>query len=120
MRVFIPEQIKPHIYRLQNGDNKEWWMPQLHQWKDKNYASQKMNLSLRRWQKKEGIDLDFTLYAARHSWAQYARDLGYDLASVNECLAHKDNLEMGRIYASLTWEQKNEINQKVIDSFVWF
>lgn len=119
MRIFIPEQIKPHIQRLRSGDNKEWWLSELHRWKDKNYVSQKINLFLRRWQKAEKIGLDFTLYAARHSWAQYARDLGYDLASVNECLAHKDNLEMGRIYASLTWEQKNEINQKVIDSFVW-
>ena len=120
MRVFIPDQIIPHLRRLQKGDNVKWWLPQLHEWGDKDYSSQMMVYHLRRWQKAEGVDLDFTLYAARHSWAQYARDMGYDLASVNECLCHKDNLEMGRIYASLTWEQKNEINQKVIDSFVWF
>lgn len=119
MRVFIPNQIKPHIQRLQNGDRTKWWLPQLHEFGDKNYSSQMMVYHLRRWQKSEGIDVDFTLYAARHSWAQYARDLGYDLASVNECLCHKDNLEMGRIYASLTWEQKNEINNKVIESFIW-
>lgn len=119
MRVFIPEQIKPHLQRLQSGENSEWWLPILHEYGDKNYSSQMMVYHLRRWQTSEGIDLDFTLYAARHSWAQYARDLGHDLASVNECLAHKDNLEMGRIYASLTWEQKNEINKKVINSFNW-
>ena len=119
-RVFIPDQIKPHLKRLQKGDKGKWWLPYLREWGDKDYSSQKMVYFLRMWQREEGIDLNFSMYAARHSWAQYARDLGHDLASVNECLTHKDNLEMGRIYASLTWEQKNEINKKVIESFVWF
>ena len=119
MKIFIPEQIQPHLARLQEGDKSKWWLPRLHQWTDKRYCSLRMVTFLRRWQNAEGIDLDFTLYAARHSWAQYARDLGFDLASVNECLCHKDSLEMGRIYASLTWEQKNEINRKVIESFKW-
>jgi site-specific recombinase XerD len=120
MRVKIPPQILPHINRLKNGKDKSLWLPALHEFgKTKHYCNQRLNICLRRWQSDINSE-DFTMYAARHSWAQYARDLGYDLASVNECLCHKDNLEMGRIYASLTWEQKNEINQKVIDSFVWF
>jgi hypothetical protein len=122
MRVSIPPQIEPYLRRLQEGGDGEWWLPELHRLGAKKHTcNEKLNDYLRRWQKSEGLqDLDFTFYAARHSWGQYARDLGHDLASVNECLCHKDNLEMGRIYASLTWEQKNEINQKVIDSFVWF
>lgn len=119
MRVVIPPEIEPHIKRLQNGDCKEYWLPQLHKiGKDKDICSHGLNLYLRRWQNTAKVK-DFTFYAARHSWATIARSLGIDLASVNECLCHKDNLDIGRIYASLTWEQKNEINRKVIDAFIW-
>ena len=118
-RVFIPKEIFPHIKRLQEGDVSQWWLPKLHLLGGKDYGSGRIVAYLRKWQEGEGIDLNFSLYAARHSWGQYARDLGYDLASVNECLLHKDRLEMGRIYASLTWEQKNDINRKVIESFIW-
>lgn len=120
MRVVIPPEITPYINRLKEGKDKSWWLSALHDYgKDKEICNHKLLTHLRRWENDMKME-DFTFYAARHSWAQYARDLGYDLASVNECLCHKDNLEMGRIYASLTWEQKNVINQKVIDSFVWF
>ena len=120
MRVVIPEQIQPYLQRLQEGEDKEWWLPKLHKVGSKKHTCNKsLNIYLRRWQEKEKIEDDFTFYAARHSWAQYARDLGHDLASVNECLCHKDSLEMGRIYASLSWEQKNDINKEVIESFVW-
>lgn len=119
MRVVIPPQIMPYLKRLQQGDATEWWLPELHRIGSKKHTcNEKINDYLRRWQRKAGVE-DFTFYAARHSWATIARELGIDLASVNECLAHKDNLEMGRIYASLSWEQKNEINRKVIESFVW-
>ena len=119
MRVFIPEQIKPYLHRLQEGQDNEWWLPRLHKMGSKKHTcNMKINECLRKWQDREKIE-DFTLYAARHSWGQYARDMGHDLASVNECLCHKDNLEIGRIYASLSWEQKNDINKAVLESFVW-
>lgn len=121
MRVVIPAQIKPYLQRLQLVESSEWWLPELHRIGAKKHTcNEKLNDYLRRWQKSEGLEeLDFTFYAARHSWGQHARDLGNDLASVNECLCHKDSLEMGRIYASLSWEQKNDINKAVIESFVW-
>mgnify|MGYP002519731799 CR=1 FL=1 len=120
MRVKIPPQILPHINRLKNGKDKSLWLPALHEFgKTKHYCNRRLNICLRRWQQEVRLE-DFTMYAARHSWATIARSLGVDLASVNDCLCHKDSLEMGRRYAPLTWEQKNEINQKVIDSFVWF
>ena len=121
MRVMIPPQIEPFLQRLQKSDDKEWWLPMLHRiGSNKHTCNKCLNVYLRRWQKSEGLESeDFTFYAARHSWGQYARDLGNDLASVNECLCHKDNLEMGRIYASLSWEQKNDINKSVLGSFVW-
>jgi integrase len=119
MRVTIPSQIIPYINRLKEGKDKSWWLPAFHDLgRDKHYCNQRLNTYLRRWQKDVGLE-DFTMYAARHSWATIARALGVDLASVNDCLCHKDSLEMGRRYAPLTWEQKNEINQKVIDSFEW-
>jgi integrase len=119
MRVNVPAEIEPYIKRLQQAEGKEYWLPKLHKiGKNKDICGHGLNVYLRRWEKKEGLE-DFTFYAARHSWGTIARSLGVELASVNECLCHKDNLEMGRIYASLSWEQKNEINRKVIDAFVW-
>ena len=120
MRVVIPPQIEPYLRRLQQGGNGEWWLPELHRIGGRKHTcNEKLNDYLRRWQKAAQVE-DFTFYAARHSWATIARSLGVDLAAVNECLCHKDNLEMGRRYAPLTWEQKNEINKKVIESFEWF
>ena len=117
IRVEIPEQIHPHLERLKTGSG--WWLPELHRaGATKVACNAKLNYALRKWQKREGVE-DFTFYSARHSFATIARELGYDLASINECLCHKDNLEMGRIYASLTWEQKNAINRAVVDSFEW-
>ena len=120
MRVVIPPQIEPYLRRLQEGGNGEWWLPELHRIGEKKHTcNEKLNDYLRRWQKAAKVE-DFTFYAARHSFATIARSLGVDLASVNDCLCHKDSLEMGRRYAPLTWEQKNEINKKVIESVVWF
>ena len=119
MRVTIPPQVEPYLRRLQEGGNGQWWLPELHRLGEKKHTcNEKINDYLRRWQKTEDIE-DFTFYAARHSWATIARSLGIDLAAVNDCLCHKDGLEMGRRYAPLTWEQKNEINKKVIESFDW-
>ena len=119
MRVTIPPQVEPYLRRLQEGGNGQWWLQELHRLGEKKHTcNEKINDYLRRWQKTENIE-DFTFYAARHSWATIARSLGIDLAAVNDCLCHKDSLEMGRRYAPLTWEQKNEINKKVIESFVW-
>ena len=119
MRVKIPAEIEPYLRRLQEGGNGEWWLPELHRLGEKKHTcNEKINDYLRRWQSAAKVE-DFTFYAARHSWATIARSLGVDLAAVNDCLCHKDELEMGRRYAPLTWEKKNEINQKVINSFKW-
>ena len=119
MRVVIPSQIEPYLKRLQEGGEGEWWLPELHRIGAKKHTcNEKINDYLRRWQKSAEVE-DFTFYAARHSFATIARALGVDLAAVNDCLCHKDGLEMGRRYAPLTWEQKNEVNKKVIESFEW-
>lgn len=119
MRVIVPPQVEPYLRRLQEGGNGQWWLPELHRLGEKKHTcNEKINDYLRRWQKTEDIE-DFTFYAARHSWATIARSLGIDLAAVNDCLCHTDGLEMGRRYAPLTWEQKNDINKVVIESFDW-
>ena len=119
MRVMIPPQIEPFLKRLQERGNGEWWLPELHRIGEKKHTcNEKLNDYLRRWQKSAGVE-DFTFNAARHSWGTITRSLGVDLASVNDCMCHKDPLEIGRIYAPLSWEQKNEINMKTIESFVW-
>lgn len=119
MRVIVPPQVEPYLRRLQEGGNGQWWLPELHRLGVKKHTcNEKINDYLRRWQKTEDIE-DFTFYAARHSWATIARSLGIDLAAVNDCLCHTDGLEMGRRYAPLTWEQKNDINKVVIESFDW-
>lgn len=119
IQVHIPPEIEPYVKRLQDGDKSEWWLPCLRNiGTSKDTCSHRLAVYLRRWQNSEKLS-DFTFYAARHSWATIARSLGVDLASVNDCLCHKDALQMGRRYAPLTPEQKNEVNRKVIDSFVW-
>ena len=119
IRVVIPPELDKYIKRLQEVGDKEFWLSALHKiGKTKDISSHSLNRYLRRWENGVGLP-DFTFYAARHSWATIARSLGVDLASVNDCLCHKDSLEMGRRYAPLTWEEKNEINRKVIDAFVW-
>lgn len=117
MRVTIPEQIRNHLLRLR-GDG-GWWLSELHRIGTKRHiCNAKLNESLRRWQKNAGIE-DFTFYAARHTWATIARKLGHDLALINDCLCHKDNLQIARVYAEVDWEQINEVNRSVIGSFRW-
>lgn len=118
VRVDIPKELLPYIKRLQKSQG-EWWLSDLHHYKSKRIANACLNRYLTRWQENNGIET-FKFYSARHTFGTIARSLGVDLASVNDCLCHTDSLEMGRVYAPLTWEQKNEINKKVIESFVWF
>jgi integrase len=118
MHVKIPKQILPYLQRLQQGDGM-WWLPELHRIGEKKHTcNEKINYYLRKWQTAAKVE-DFTFYAARHTWATIARKLGYDLALINDCLCHKDNLQIARVYAETDWEQINAVNKAVIDSFVW-
>ena len=117
MKVDIPVQLRPYVERLRGAG--PYWLNELHRIGEKKHTcNEKINQYLRRWQTSVGAE-DFTFYAARHSFATIARAQGIDLATVNDLLCHKDSLEMGRRYASLTWEQKNDVNRQVIESFTW-
>ena len=56
----------------------------------------------------------FTFYAARHSWATYARRIGVEKATVDECLCHKGDFALTDIYAERAWGLMTEANAKVI------
>lgn len=119
MHVTIPPQIKNYLARLQEGGDGTWWLPELHRIGEKKHTcNEKVNAYLRRWQDKAEVE-DFTFYAARHTWATIARKLGYDLALINDCLCHKDALQIARTYAETDWEQINAVNKAVMESFVW-
>lgn len=119
MQVIIPPQIEPYLKRLQEGGDGRWWLPELHRiGGEKRLCNCNINVYLRKWQKAAGVE-DFTFYAARHSFATIARKLGYDLALINDCLCHKDNLQIARTYAEADWDQINAVNQAVMDSFEW-
>lgn len=119
MQVIIPPQIEPYLKRLQEGGDGKWWLPELHRIGEKKHTcNEKINDYLRKWQKAAKVE-DFTFYAARHSFATIARKLGFDLALINDCLCHKDNLQIARTYAEADWEQINAVNQAVMESFEW-
>lgn len=119
MQVIIPPQIEPYLKRLQEGGDGRWWLPELHRLGEKKHTcNEKVNDYLRRWKKEAGVE-DFTFYAARHTWATIARKLGYDLALINDCLCHKDGLQIARTYAEVDWDQINAVNKAVMESFEW-
>lgn len=119
LQVDLPPQIMPYLKRLQESDNDQWWLPVLHDMgHTKQICNKQINDGLRKWQESAKVE-DFTMNSARHTWATLARAMGYDLALVNDCLCHKDSLEIGRRYAPVTWEQINEVNKAVMESFVW-
>lgn len=119
LQVDIPPQIMPYLKRLQESDNDQWWLPVLHDMgHTKQICNKQINDGLRKWQELAKVE-DFTMNSARHTWATLARAMGYDLALVNDCLCHKDNLEIGRRYAPVTWEQINAVNKALLESFIW-
>lgn len=118
MKVTIFPELLPYLNRLQQGDDTEWWLPELHRIGAKKHTcNEKINDYLRKWQHENGIE-DFTFYAARHSWSTFARQK-FDLALVNDCICHKDKWDDGRRYAPSTWDERNAVNRAVLDSFVW-
>ena len=118
MKVTIFPELQPYIDRLQDGFDGQWWLPELHRVGSKKHTcNEKINDNLRKWQQENGVE-DFTFYAARHSWATFARQK-FDLALVNDCLCHRDKLDDGRRYAPSTWDERNAVNKAVIDSFIW-
>ena len=56
MRVDIPVQIEPYLRRLQEGNDTDWWLPELHRMGSKKHiCNMKINKYLRRWQMVKGL-----------------------------------------------------------------
>ena len=77
-----------------------------------------MNRQLRAWAQREGLP-PFTFYAARHTWATLARQLGVEKATVDEALGHVGDFPVADIYAQRNWSLAWAANERVLDLFSW-
>lgn len=118
IKVVIPEQAQPYIARLQ-GKRSQWWLPVLHEISDcKKGCSDFVNRHLKKWCIKNDVD-EFTMYAARHSWASIGRAAGIEKATIDDGLCHKGLWDMTDIYAEKSWGLVWEANQKILELFKW-
>lgn len=119
MRVEIPDEAIPYIYRLQSHRDNGWWLPTLHHLSpNKDACTERVNRMLKKWAREHGVP-EFTFYAARHTWASLARKAGVEKATIDECLVHKGDFDMTDIYAERNWELLSEANKKVLALFEW-
>lgn len=113
MRVDVPAEAATFIARLQDGP-KGWWLPALHRLgRSCDACTSLVNRALKAWADRNKVPV-FTFYAARHSWATYARRIGVEKATVDECLCHKGDFALTDIYAERAWGLMTEANAKVI------
>ena len=62
----------------------------------------------------------FTMYAARHTWATLAYEIGIPMDIINDCLCHVDvKMAVTNIYIRKDWERLWEANRKVLGEFRW-
>ena len=118
MRVVVPDCLSPFLARIADPQNRKWLrLYLLH--KDKNRVNSQINRWLRIWQKRNGV-ADFTLYAARHTWATLARSCAkVDKTTIDECLAHSGSLKMADIYVEKDWNVINMANESLLQLFAW-
>ena len=117
MVVYVPDEVKPYTERHQDYSGKYW----LDLWQ--NYSSptsitNTINAGLKTICEGCGHK-NFTMYAARKSWATIARQLGIEKATIDECLAHIGDYKIADIYIERNWDIINAANAKVISQFRW-
>ena len=115
MQIRIPGCALTYITRLSEGAGKNRWLNLSNRFSKPDYATSSTNKYLKRWAERNGV-APFTFYAARKSWAGYARDLGIEKATIDECLAHVGDYRMADRYigdrrSQLQWDA----NEKVCD-----
>lgn len=115
--VYIPEEILPIVEKYKDKDGIHMFT--FHRrYKDFNTFTVNANNAIRRW--RDGRDVeDFTMYAARHSWASIARKAGVEKATIDECLCHVGNLRMADVYIEPDWEIHKRANAVVMGLFDW-
>lgn len=115
--VYIPFCIRPIVEKYKDCDGEHmftFWR----RYKDFDTFTNCCNNALRRWKEKKKCD-DFTMYAARHSFASLARKAGVEKATIDEMLCHVGEHKMGDVYMETDWDIHRKANQKVLDLFDW-
>lgn len=115
--VYVPEEILPIVERYRDNDGVHMFT--FHRrYKDFNTFTVNANNAIRRWRRDRDVE-DFTMYAARHSWASIARKAGVEKATIDECLCHVGNLRMADVYIEPDWEIHRSANAVVMGQFDW-
>lgn len=119
MRVDLQPELAAILGRLTGHG--PWWLNALHRIASTgaNQCTAKVNAALKRIAAREGLE-PFTFYAARKSWATYARNIcKIEKATIDEALAHRGNYAIADIYISKSWSHLNAANRKVLDLLAW-
>ena len=115
--VYIPDQIMPIVERNKDSDGVHMFT--FHRrYKDFNTFTVNANNAIRRWKDGRKVE-DFTMYAARHSFASIARKAGVEKATIDEMLCHVGNLRMADVYIEPDWDIHKKANEKVLSLFDW-
>lgn len=115
--VYIPEQVMPIVERMREHDGIHMFT--FHRrYKDFNTFTVNANNAIRRWKEDRKVE-DFTMYAARHSFASIGRRAGVEKATIDEMLCHVGNLRMADVYIEPDWEIHKKANEKIITLFDW-
>lgn len=118
IRVRVPDCVRPLLAEFPDTTGRRWLG--LWAWSaSRDAATQKVNIYLRRWQKRAGMR-DFTYYAARHSWATISHGrAGFNRDSIDEAMGHNGNLDLADIYIEKDWDMLNRINAGTLALFDW-
>ena len=116
--VYIPDEIMPIVERNKDADGVHMFT--FHRrYKDFNTFTVNANNAIRRWREDHKDVGDFTMYAARHSFASIARRAGVEKATIDEMLCHVGNLRMADVYIEPDWDIHKKANEKVMALFDW-
>ena len=121
VKVRLEPETDPFLAILgkgRKGDGAKWLLPELRRWQSADVATHNVNKWLRRWAEREGVP-PFTFYAARHSWATYARREGVEKATIDEALGHVGDFKVTDVYAERNWELAWAANRRVLELFRW-
>lgn len=114
MRVDIQPEVSAILGRMTGRGR--WWLNELHRIAGggADICTAKVNAALKRIAAREGLE-PFTFYAARKSWATYARNIcKIEKATIDEALAHKGDYATADIYIAKSWTHLNEANKEVL------
>lgn len=116
--VYISDEIMPIVERNRDSDGVHMFT--FHRrYKDYHTFTVNANNAIRRWKEDHKKVEDFTMYAARHSFASIARKAGVEKATIDEMLCHVGNLRMADVYIEPDWEIHKKANEKLLAEFDW-